>query len=141
MNIDEKIDKLVEMFEDVPYHKFIGLKYSKHSEGYGELTLLVRKELLNSNGMLHGGIYYTLCDLGASTALETTLSEGYYNVTSDINVSIISAVNQGVITVKSEVLKSGKRLAFVESRIYNENDQLLAVGRVTKTLLARKNKE
>lgn len=138
MNMDEKIDGLVKMFENVPYHKFIGLKYSQCSEGYGELKLPIRKELLNSNGMLHGGIYYTLCDLGASTALETILSDGYYYVTNDISVSVFSAVDKGTVTVKSEVLKSGKRLAFVESRVYNENDELLAVGRLTKTLLARK---
>lgn len=138
MNMDERIAALVEKFENVPYHKFIGLKYSAYSEGYGELTLVVRKELLNSNGMLHGGIYYTLCDLGASTALEATVSEGYYYVTNDINVAIMASVNQGTVTVKSEVLKSGKRLAFVESRVYNENNELLAVGRVTKTVLARK---
>ncbi len=138
MNMDEKIEGLVKMFEDVPYHNFMGLKYSQLGEGYGELKLPIRKELLNSNGMLHGGMYYTLCDLGASTALEATLSEGSYYVTNDINVSVISSVNQGTVTVKSEVLKSGKRLAFVESRVYNENDELLAVGRITKTLLARK---
>lgn len=138
MDINEKIHGLVEMFENVPYHNFIGLKYVGLSEGYGELKLLVRKELLNSNGVLHGGIYYTICDLGASTALEATLSEGFYYVTNDINVSIFSSVNQGVVKIKSTVLKSGRRLAFVESRVYNENDELLAVGRVTKTLLARK---
>jgi len=138
MSIQDKIDGLVNMFENVPYHKFIGLKYSSFSEGYGELTMQVRREVLNSNGMLHGGMYYTLCDLGASTALEATLPEGHYYVTNDLSVSIMSAVNQGTVTVKSEVLKSGKRLAFVESRVYSEDGTLLAVGRVTKTLLARK---
>jgi len=138
MNMDERIEGLIKMFENVPYHNFMGIKYSDCSEGYGELKLPIRKELLNSNGMLHGGFYYTLCDLGASTALEATLSEGYYYVTNDINVAVMSSVNQGTVTVKSDVLKSGKRLAFVESRVYNENDELLAVGRVTKTRLARK---
>lgn len=138
MNMDEKIDGLVKMFENVPYHKFLGLQYSTLREGYGELTMVVRKELLNINGVLHGGIYYTLCDLGASTALEAGLPEGHFYVTHDINVAILSSVREGIVTVKSEVLKSGKRLAFVESRVYDENDQLLAVGRLTKTLLARK---
>lgn len=138
MNMDDKIDGLVQMFENVPYHKFLGLKYSKIGEGYGELILPVRKELLNINGVLHGGIYYTLCDLGASAALEVSLPEGCFYVTHDINVAILSSVKEGIVTVKSEVLKSGKRLAFVESRVYDENDQLLAVGRLTKTLLARK---
>jgi uncharacterized protein (TIGR00369 family) len=132
------IDKLVESVENIPYHKFIGLKFSRLSEGYGELRVPIRKELLNFNGMLHGGIYYTICDLAASIALVTTLNDGYYPATNDINVSILAASNQGTLTVKSNVLKLGKRLAFVESKAFNENDELLAVGRVTKTILARK---
>lgn len=138
MNIDEKIDELVESFENVPYHKFLGLKFSKISEGYGELKVPLRKELLNSNGMMHGGIYYTLCDLAASIAMASTLSEEYFHVTSDINVSILAAANQGMITVKGNVLKAGKRMAFIETEVFNENDELLAAGRVTKTILARK---
>jgi uncharacterized protein (TIGR00369 family) len=132
------IDKLAESVENVPYHKFIGLKLSRLSEGYGELRVPIRKELLNFNGMLHGGIYYTICDLAASIALVATLNDGYYLATNDINVSILAASNQGTLTVKSNVLKLGKRLAFVESKVFNENDELLAVGRVTKTILARK---
>lgn len=138
MNMQDKFEELVKMFENVPYHHFMGLKYSALREGYGELTMQVRKEVLNSNGMLHGGMYYTLCDLGASTALETALPEGHYYVTNDLSVAIMSAVNQGTVTVKSEVLKSGKRLAFVESRVYDEAGNLLAFGKVTKTLLPRK---
>lgn len=114
MNMDDKIDGLIKMFESVPYHRFLGLKYSVIRDGYGELILPVRRELLNINGVLHGGIYYTICDLGAATALEATLREGYFYVTHDINVAILSSVSEGTVTVKSEVLKSGKRLAFVE---------------------------
>ena len=138
MNIDEKIKALVDSFENVPYHKFIGLKFGNAGVGFAELLLPVKKEIMNSNGVVHGGMYYTLCDLAASTALEATLVEGHFYVTHDINVSILSSAKSGVLTAKAEVLKSGKRMAFVESRVYNDRDELLAVGRLTKTLLARK---
>jgi acyl-CoA thioesterase len=128
----------VDSFENVPYHKFIGLKFASAREGYAELLLPVKKEIMNSNGVVHGGMYYTLCDLAASTALEATPAEGHFYVTHDINVSILKSANTGVLTAKAEVLKSGKRMASVESRVYNDRDELLAVGRLTKTLLARK---
>jgi uncharacterized protein (TIGR00369 family) len=138
MNNDEKIAALAESFENVPYHRFIGLQFAEAGKGFAELKLPVKKEIINSNGVVHGGMYYTLCDLAASAALETTRAEGHYYVTHDINVSVLSSVSTGVLTAKAEVLKSGKRLAFVEARIYNDKDELLAVGRLTKTLLARK---
>ena len=138
MNIDEKVKTMVDSFENVPYHKFMGLKFVNAGEGYAELKLPVKKEIMNSNGVVHGGMYYTLCDLVASAALEATREEGHFYVTNDINVSVLLSANTGVLTAKGEVLKSGKRMAFVEARVYNDKDELLAVGRFTKTLLARK---
>jgi len=138
MIFDEKTRALAESFENVPYHKFMGLKFVEAGKGFAELKLPVKKEILNGNGVVHGGMYYTLCDLAASAALETDKADDQFYVTHDINVSIFSSVNTGVLTAKAEVLKTGKRLAFVEARIYNDKDELLAAGRLTKTFLTRK---
>lgn len=140
MNFDEKIAERIKNFENLPYHKFIGLQYVDAGEGFAEMMLTVKNETMNANGVLHGGMYYTLCDLTASAALETNLPAGHFYVTHDINVAIFSSVSSGTVKARAEVLKSGKRMAFVETRVYNEKGEMLAVGRLTKTLLARKPK-
>ncbi|HRW12452.1 MAG TPA: PaaI family thioesterase [Syntrophomonas sp.] len=137
MNIDAKIAELAEKNKDVPFYNFIGLEYGKAGENYAELMLEVKKETMNVHGVLLGVMYYALCDVSTSVAVEHSLPEGYYYVTNDLNVSIFSSVSSGQVRARAEVLKTGKRLAFVESRIYNDRDELLAVGRVTKTRLAK----
>ena len=138
MSFDEKRLEKIESFENLPYHKFIGLRYVDSGEGFAEMMLPVKKENMNANGVLHGGMYYTLCDLTASAALEANQPAGHFYVTHDINVSIISSVSSGTVKAHGEVLKAGKRMAFVEVRVCNEQEELLAVARITKTLLARK---
>lgn len=138
MGLYEKTRKSAESFENLPYHKFIGIKVTDVGEGYGELRVPVKEEILNANGAVHGGIYYTLCDLAASSALWTLVSEDRFFVTNDINVSVVAAVHKGELTVKANVLKMGKRLAFLEASVFNENEELIAASRITKTILTRK---
>ena len=134
----ESIEAMAESFENLPYHKFIGLKVLDAGKNYAELMLPVKKETINGNGVLHGGMYYTLCDLAASAVLEANNKEGYFYVTHDLNVSVLSSVSSGTVKARAELMKAGKRMAFVEVRVYNDKEDLLAVGRMTKTLLARK---
>ncbi|MBP1762785.1 MAG: PaaI family thioesterase [Firmicutes bacterium] len=136
----ESIESMAEGFENLPYHKFIGLKFLEAGESYAELMLPVKKETINGNGVLHGGMYYTLCDLAASAVLEANSPEGHFYATHDINVSVLASVSSGTVKARAELIKSGKRLAFVEVRVYNDKEELLAVGRLTKTLLVRKAK-
>ncbi|HPT69073.1 MAG TPA: PaaI family thioesterase [Syntrophomonas sp.] len=138
MNKDEKIAVIMEKNKDVPFYNFIGMEFGEAGENFAEVLLDVKKETMNVHGVLLGVMYYALCDVSTSVAVEYGLPEGYYYVTNDINVSVISSVNSGKVRARAEVLKSGKRLAFVESRVYNDQDELLAVGRVTKTRLAKK---
>jgi len=140
MNNYKSIEAMVEGFENLPYHKFIGLKFLDAGRNYAELMLPVKKETINGNGVLHGGMYYTLCDLAASAVLEANSPEGDFYATHDINVSVLASASSGTVKARAELLKSGKRLAFVEVRVFNDKEELLAVGRLTKTLLARKAK-
>ncbi len=140
MIFDDDTQQRVDYFENTPYHQFIGFKVQSFNEGCAELRLPIKKEIINANGAVHGGIYYTVCDLAASTALSTLLSEDYFYVTSDINVSVLAAASSGELKVQARVLKMGKRMAFVEASIVNEDEDLIAMARVTKTILPRKNR-
>lgn len=138
MEIDDKTKKDKANFEDLPYHNFIGVEVTDVGKGYAEVRVPVKDKVLNANGAVHGGIYYTICDLAASSALWTMVNEDQFFVTNDINVSVLAAVYQGEITAKANILKVGKRLAYIEASVFDESDQLVAASRITKTILTRK---
>jgi uncharacterized protein (TIGR00369 family) len=127
----------VQRFIDVPLHEFMGFDASKVTiteQGCAEIRIPITEKLLNASGAVHGGVYYFLVELGASVAFSSAHEDTFY-VTSDINVSVLRPAFTGTLITRANLIKSGKRLAFVETKIYDEQDQMLAIGRVTKTIL------
>lgn len=138
MQDNEKSGKTIKVtLEPSPIHEFIGFKISEVGEGYCEIRVPIRNQILNGHGAVHGGIYYATCDIAAYSALSTILEESSFSVTSDINVSLVSAANDGEMIVKAKVLKLGKRLAVMEANVFDDKEKLLAVARITKTILRR----
>lgn len=130
----DKESSLMDKLVNVPLHKFLGAEFGLSENGVGEVNLPVTENVLNASGAVHGAIYYFLCDIAASLAY-SSLEKDLFYVTNDLNVSIIAAAYRGTLKARAQVLKAGKRLAFVECRITDEQGKLLAVGRVTKTIL------
>ncbi len=92
---------------------------------------------MNAAGAVHGGIYYVLCDVAATYAFSTVVDSYTFYVTHDINVSVLAPAFSGLLIARATVIKAGKRLGFVECKIFDAEDNLLVVGRVTKTILPK----
>jgi len=132
---EASMKKLIERMEDLPYHRFIGMKVTSWGEGRVVLTFPLSEATRNAYGAVHGGIYYTACDVAAFIATATLLPDDYFTVTSDINVSVMAPVLEGDLTVKSEVLKKGKRNCYVDSRVLDKDGRLVVAARITKAIV------
>lgn len=90
----------------------------------------------NLKSSLHGGAAATIIDTATTIAIAGVDKSNRVNVTSDLSVCFMGAAFlEDEIYVLSEVNKVGKRLAFTECGIYNEDCQLLMSGRHTKAFL------
>jgi uncharacterized protein (TIGR00369 family) len=127
---------LVDKVQNLPYHRFIGLSIAEYGDGYCIIRVPVSENILNPCGAVHGGIFYSLCDVAAYIAVSTILTDDKLAVTSDINASLLSAVMQGSLLVEARVMKAGKRICFLDACIKDEEGNLVAVSRVTKSLIA-----
>ena len=127
--------RLVERMQNLPYHQFIGIKIVSWGEGTSQISFPASKNNLNPYGAMHGGIYYTACDVAAYLAASTLVPDDKVAVTTDINVSVLTSVYQGELTVKGSVIKMGKRICFMDARIFDQDDNLIAVARVTKSII------
>ena len=133
----EKPDLREILAVEVPLHDFLGIEVGESCDGRAEVRISVTPRLLNANGAVHGGIFYTLCDVAASYAFYMVVPRGHYFVTNDMNISLVAPAFTGVLTARAEVLKVGKRMGFVECKIYDQDDSLLATGRISKSILAK----
>lgn len=127
-------EKMVRLISKHPYHRFIGMKIEASGDGEARVAFSVSDHILNNFGAVHGGYFYTVCDVAAFVAAMTLVPDGYIAVTSDINVSVMSPVHSGDLITSAKVLKLGKRTCFIESRIECEG-RLIAVARITKSVV------
>lgn len=120
----------------IPFHQFLGVTAITSQSGSGEMDVKVTKNIINPSGKFHGGALYALCDVCAYAGLASLMDDRTEAVTNDIHVSVMRAATlDDVVHFKSEILKRGKRLCFIDVKVTLDG-QLIASAKVTKSMLS-----
>ena len=116
-----------EIYERMPYYSTIGMDVKEIKDGKARIELLMKNKL-SQNGMIHGGVLASMIDAScACAAFSTTNFEGFV-ITIDLQVSYLKPVSKGKITACAECLRAGKKIFFCESKIRNEDGELVCIG-------------
>ena len=108
-----------------PFGELLGLNFTSMEDGHSQCSLEIKEDLFNPNGVVHGGVIYSLADTGMGGALHSRLKEGELCSTVEIKIVYFRPVVSGTLSCDSEVIRRGKRLAFTESEIHR-GDRLIA---------------
>ena len=102
-----------------PYAEHLGFTLRLGPRGSGRCTaaLQVRAELLNPNGVLHGGALFSMADTAMGAALHTTLAPGEYCATVEIKIHFLRAVKQGRLNCRTRLVHRGSRIAVLEAHL------------------------
>lgn len=102
-----------------PFAELVGFKLRLGRRGSGDCsaTLDVRPELLNPNGVVHGGVLFSIADTVMGAALHTTLAPGEYCATVEIKIHFLLPVTKGKIRCRTRVVHRGGRIAVLESHL------------------------
>ena len=103
-----------------PFAELIGLTFEEQGEGTSLLSMNIHDDLFNPQHVVHGGALYALADTGMGTALYSLLQENEYCATIEIKISYFKPVTSGTLTCRTTVINKGKRVASMESEIWNE---------------------
>ncbi len=111
------------------FSDYLGIKTIKMEEGYAEGELPVKPEFHNPQGILHGGLLFTLADtIGGSAAR----SYGKEVVTVNANMEYLAAgENVETIYAYAKVLNHGNRISRYQVELYDQTKKLLATGNFT----------
>jgi len=116
-----------EIYERMPYYSTIGMNVKEIANGKAIIELIMRKEL-SQNGMIHGGVLASMIDASCACAAFSTTKFVGFVTTIDLQVSYLKPVSKGTIIAKAECLRAGKNVLFCESKIRNEEGELVCVG-------------
>lgn len=109
-----------------PLGRWLNGKLVDVAQGTMTVEVVIREEMTNPAGIMHGGIAAAIMDevIGMTTF---TLGSDAFFAASNLNVDFLRPGNKGeTLKVVSEVIRAGKTMAHVECRIYNEAEKLIA---------------
>ena len=102
-----------------PFAQLVGftLRLGRRGSGTCSAALDVRPELLNPNGVVHGGALFAMADTVMGAALYTTLEPGENCATVEIKIHFLQPVTKGKIRCRTRLVHRGRRIAVLESHI------------------------
>jgi len=112
------------------------------SEPKYKVALQVRKDHLNANDTLHGGVVATLLDacmarvffLGLPEAERATLKAG---VTVEMKTNFLRTSGEGYVYALGTMIKRGRSMSFTEGKLFNEKGDLLATASATMMIVRK----
>jgi uncharacterized protein (TIGR00369 family) len=106
----------------------LGMVTTARGPGWSKMRLTVDRAWSNPNGVLHGGVVYTLIDYSMGGAVQPSLPEGDSCASIEVKVSYLAPVREGTLTAETQVVKQGRNVAFLESKVTDETGRLIATG-------------
>jgi acyl-CoA thioesterase len=106
----------------------------KHRDGV-TVECPLRDDLLNSNGVLHGGVTASIADEAAWHALLHELKGHRDMTTSELKVNYLRPLAGKKVIARAYVLRAGKTLGVTRVDLFDAQKRLSAVAIVTYMLL------
>ncbi len=108
----------------LPFIEHLGITMHRLEGGQSELRYLPRTEHRNTHEITHGGVILTLMDVAMGSAARSA-EAGMTVVTVELKCSFMRPAD-GPLVARGQVLSRSRRMAFMEARVFDAQDQLCA---------------
>ena len=112
------------MFNQDAFSQWLGIEIIDVSEGFCQLKMIVRKEMLNGFQIAHGGIAYSLADSALAFASN---SHGRKSLSVETSISHTVSIKEGdVLTVATKELSLSDKIGVYLITIINQSNEDVA---------------
>ena len=112
------------MFDQDAFSQWLGIEIIDMSEGFCQLKMTVRKEMLNGFQIAHGGIAYSLADSALAFASN---SHGRKSLSVETSISHTVSIKEGdVLTVATKELSLSDKIGVYLITIINQSNEDVA---------------
>ncbi len=112
----------------------LGLEITDGGEGWLEVTLSIRPELMNGDGYLHGGMWAVVADSSMGGALRTVIEgETERAVTAQLDVRWMRPAHGDRLRSVGRLLRRGRTLSHLTAELFDGRGEL--VGSATGTFM------
>lgn len=100
-----------------PFAQLVDLVVESAADGRSVTLLTIAPQHLNPHGVVHGAVPFALADTGMGAAVYTRLKPGQSCATIELKINYLAAARTGTLRCESEVLRLGRSVAYLESRV------------------------
>ena len=105
-----------------PFGDLIGLHFTECENGHSRCILEATGKLHNPQGVLHGGVAYTMADTGMGGAMYSVMENDELCASIEIKIHYFKAVTAGTLICNTKIIHRSRRIATLESEIRNGDD-------------------
>lgn len=130
-----KAPQVREVLAKIHFAGLLGVRLGAlHRDGL-TLECAVRKELLNSAGVLHGGVSATLADAAVGVALHYLLGSHRPITTVEMKINFFRPVSDGRISARAHILRMGSTICVGRVDITDSRRKLIGTALATYMIL------
>lgn len=111
-----------------PFADLLGLQVERTGTGEATAWVEVGEQHQNPHGVVHGAVVFALIDTSMGGAAVSILEEGQRPATIEVQVRFFSPVLAGRLEARTTVVRPGRRIIHLESRVTDATGKLVATG-------------
>jgi len=123
-------ERIARALETVPFGKLLGLKLESIKPGEATLSLEIRDDFMQNNGVVHGGVIASLIDSATAFSIIPLLGKDERITTVDLTINYLRPLVSGTIKATARVLREGGRVIVTSADVFDP------VGNLASTALS-----
>jgi acyl-CoA thioesterase len=130
MQADQLAQQVVnKMMEHDAFSQWLGIQVLEVKEGYSKIQMIVRPEMLNGFGVIHGGIAFSLADSAFAFACN---NRNNLSLALDVSITFTKAGQPGdTFTAEAKEIHNGRSTGLYMITVTNQNNQPVALFKGT----------
>ena len=123
-NVHDNLAELKARSGKDPIAVFLGMKLEELSSGYARVSMQLKPDYLNFNGLVFGGIIVALADQAFAYASNTL---AYPSYACQFNIHFIAGpAEDDELMAECSVVKNGRKVGLSEMTVTNQDGKLIA---------------
>lgn len=128
-NDERAVQVVAKMMKDDLFSQWLGIEVLAVKEGYSQIKMIVRKEMINGFGIVHGGIAFSLADSAFAFACN---NRNNLSVALDTAINFTKPVHVGdELTAEAKEIHNGKSTGLYHISITNQKNHIVAIFKGT----------
>jgi acyl-CoA thioesterase len=122
--MDEKVLVLKAKLSSEPVASFLDIKVLELIPGYSKISMKMRPEYINFNGVIFGSIVMAAADYAFSLAINSLHMP---SLATQFNIHLLAPTSAGdELFAEAKVCKSGRKVGITEMTVSNQHGKLIA---------------